>query len=278
MITQNVHGFPLSLKQQHDLSWVSNWGQVFYVFDQLISGNLCFGVQSEAGHFFIKYAGAHTLMYPGDPQTAVHKLTQALPIYQDLCHSSFPRMLEAFKTTNGFGVVFQWFEGYPLAPLQVHMTQLRKLSLHQRLRLYDQLLDGLVFAASIDYLPAGISDQHLLVDFSKTVLMLCSVNNFLRHPATVPYPKLPGSPWYVPPEGYSTGKRLDESSLVYTMGMLAFTFFGHRDSQSPLLWEAGDPLYMLATNAIVKDPGKRQQSAHQYLDNWRAEVRNLPFL
>lgn len=275
MITQTVHGIRFSLKEPHSFDWLEESGRVFCVFDQLISGNICFGINTPKGKMFIKYAGAKTSMYPGDPAIAINNLQSSEKIYSVLRHPCFPELMYHIETNNGFGLAMRWFEGYSLAPLSFHMERFRSLPLLQRLLLYDRLMDSFVFSVSRDYLPAGVSDHHIVVNVDQPSILFSSVGSFLQFPANTPYPKLSGSPWYVPPEGYHVGAELDEYSAVYTMGTLAFTFFGQRNNPSAKFWEAGPQLLSVTNQAVSPAPSHRQQSCRQYLDEWRKEVLKL---
>ena len=81
MITVFVQDLPVQLKSWHDLDFIHSFGRVFRVFDHLISGNLCFGVENEQGRFFIKYAGAPTINYGLFINTVIDFLIVAFAIY-----------------------------------------------------------------------------------------------------------------------------------------------------------------------------------------------------
>lgn len=44
-----------------DSSWLTEWGEVFAVFDKQDSGNLSFGMRQGGQRRFIKYVGAWTI-------------------------------------------------------------------------------------------------------------------------------------------------------------------------------------------------------------------------
>ncbi len=276
MIKLEVNGLGLELKTFHDFSWLKDYGHVFCVFDRLISGNLCLGTELNGEKLFIKYAGASTLNYAGSPQRAIDRLHEAEEKYTQLKHPKLSSITSQFTTSSGFGLVFRWFEGFALAPLEAHMRALRGLSLPSRLRLFDALADFMVHASNRDYVLSGFSDRHILVDFSSLDAIICSADDMLLMPAKTPYPKMPGSPWYVPPEGYMRGARLNEQSNVYIMGALAFTFFGNRSMMDKTGWEAGILLYETAKHAVSENPGRRQKTAGEFLTGWRSAVMQLP--
>ncbi len=66
-VTLFPDGVPCVLQEAFDLSFLRRWGRVFRVFDQQDSGNLCFGLEREGRRYFLKFAGARTVRYPGEP-------------------------------------------------------------------------------------------------------------------------------------------------------------------------------------------------------------------
>lgn len=278
MITIVHDNLKIQLKSWHDLSWLQGFGRVFCVFDQLISGNLCFGVDDGERKYFIKYAGSPTMMYAGDTQAAVDRLRAAYPKHLKLSHPALNHVLQEFQTSQGYGLIFSWFDGFALAPLRLHMEHLHALALIDKLALYDQLMDALVQASRMDYLIAGLSDHHLLIDFEKKRPLLSSLSHFEQFPARVPHPKLPGTSWYIPPEGYVIGAALDEYANVYALGSLAFTFFGNQGTRALHDWTAGPALYEIAAKATQKKAENRMHSAVIFQTQWRKAVLSLPRL
>ena len=276
MQIMELDGLPLRLKAAHDLGWLRRYGRVFCVFDGLTTGNLCFGVESAGRRLFVKYAGAQPVQYAGDPRKAVETLKNTALLHERLRHPRLSPVLESHETKDGFCLVFPWFEGYALGPLQVHMDAFRRLPIKTRLILYDGLADFLADASRRDHVAAGIYDEKILVDFSSHSLLFCSASRFLPMPAKTPYPKLSGSPWYLPNEGYTPGAVLDESATVYAQGALSFTFFGDRNAPTLNNWEGAESLFALASRAIRPQAAMRLSSAGEYLREWRQIIMKLP--
>jgi len=74
------------LRKTHNFLWLKEMGNVFCVFDQQDSGNISFGIQNGEKKYFVKYAGAQTVAYDGNTQTAIDNLNKAITVYQDLRH------------------------------------------------------------------------------------------------------------------------------------------------------------------------------------------------
>lgn len=272
MVQQTLGTVAFELKEAQDFSWLHDFGRVFCVFDRLISGNLCFGVDNGKQKLFIKYAGAKTLMYAGQPQAAADKLAAAGERYRELAHPALSPLLHARAVGNGFALIFPWFEGFALAPLENHLHRLQAAALREKLRMFDSMMDFLALATARDYLTAGLSHRHILVDFEKLKAVFSSVDNFVRFPVIAPYPKLPGSTWFLPPEAYKAGQNLNESTNVYMIGALAFTFFGDSYGFTKAGWTAGRNLYGLASQAVLPKPESRFQTAVLFREKWRETV------
>ena len=255
-----IDGLAVRLKAPHDLSWISRFGRVFCVFDQLISGNLGLGIEEEGRKYFIKYAGAPTLGYAGDPRLAAESLRRADDIYQELRHRCLTPRLEAFETRNGFGVVFPWFEGFALAPMDIHMRQLRS-SRWPRFALFDGLAEFIAFASARDYITSGIADQNIwwILSGSRPSSVRLTIFSGCLPGTSGAAPGSPGF-WRRKPRG---GAKLGETANVYQLGMLAHTFLG----TAPLRLQAveGTPaLYAVAEKSIHPDPARRYQEAGHF--------------
>lgn len=57
-----------------DFSFMKEYGTVFKVYDDQDSGNICFGTEKDGQRYFVKFAGAPTEQYGGDPADAISRL------------------------------------------------------------------------------------------------------------------------------------------------------------------------------------------------------------
>ncbi|MGI6155010.1 MAG: hypothetical protein ACOYEB_03540, partial [Enterococcus lemanii] len=72
IIQQTLNHINFQLKEEVDLSFLSDLGEAFCVFDQNNSGNISFGLKNKAGKkFFVKIAGLQTCNMSIEKTTAV---------------------------------------------------------------------------------------------------------------------------------------------------------------------------------------------------------------
>lgn len=263
------------LRQEHDFSWLSQYGTAFCVFDHLITGNLCFGVDGPKGKLFIKYAGAATTRYSGSQSRAISRLMEASDRYFELSHPALTRALSCFETDSGFACVFEWFEGCPLSSLKDEFRSLQTLPVFSRLRSFDSICDFVTLASAKDYACLGFSDRHLLINMDSAEMRVCSLDDYRLMPCMNTRGRIPGDVWYIPPEGYERTAMLDEQTAVFALGILAFTLFGNRVKPSLQTWQCGKELFNLALSAIHPDRRKRPLSSLDFLTQWRDGVRRL---
>ena len=79
-----------------------NTARVFKVYDDQDSGNICFGTEKDGQRYFIKFAGAPTEQYNGDPADAIVRLKATLPVYSELKHKNLIELVEAKDIAGGF--------------------------------------------------------------------------------------------------------------------------------------------------------------------------------
>jgi len=277
MITLYVQDQPVQLRAFHDLSAIASLGRVFRVYDQLTSGLLAFGIQRGDRRLFVKYAGAPTLNYPSDPKLAVERLRRAAPNYAALRHPALVPLLEVRDGSQNCLCIFDWLPGVPLGLMPEHYAAFRQTSLTDRLRMYDAVADLNARAEAQELVIAGLSDTHMMYLPEAGRLVLTNIDDYLPLPSLNVRGRLPGSPFYLPPEGYHKGAALDETSSVYALGALAHAFFGDRANPSRKAWEATDGLFHVAARATDANRDRRYQSTAEYLAAWRQAVLTARF-
>ena len=275
MITLLVGGLPVRLREFHDLSFIENYGRVFSVFDEHNCGMLSFGLMSPQGQrIYLKYAGAPVINFPSDPALAVRKLRLALPNYHNLQHPALIRLISAHDSSSGCIGVFEWAEGLPLGPRPEGYSDFRSMPLVDRLRLFDMICDFHARAEAAGLCIAGLSDAHMIFNARTGRLTLSNIDDYLPLPAINTKSRLPGSPLYLPPEGYRKGDAIDETSNVYTLSALSHCFFGDRIDKSKEAWKAPEKLYQVVLRGLNENRSRRQQSTGEFLSDWREAVRS----
>lgn len=277
MFQQTVDGQQFQLKQPHDFVFLARLGRVFCVYDRLISGFLGFGLaRADGRRIFVKYAGAQPTQYAGTPEDAVARLRQAAGHYDALAHPALNRKIAQFETLDGFGLVFEWFDGIPLAPLAEYFQRMRQMPLLQRCKMYDAFVDLNRLAEENTLIPSGLADAHFMVDFRDGTFMQTSVDQYVNAHDYSPARHLHGSPWYLAPEAYHPTGPMDETTAVYAMGAVAFSFFGCRYAGERAGWDAGDALYAVAAKATQTNRAQRYQSVAAYQQAWRQAILISP--
>ncbi|MBN8193480.1 phosphotransferase [Bacillus sp. NTK074B] len=104
---QYIDGIPHKLKAPFDFSFIKKYGEVFKVYDDQDSGNICFGVRNGEERRFIKFAGAPTARYEGKPEEAVSWLKDAVKVYEDLAHPHLARLIRSEEVGEGFAAIFE---------------------------------------------------------------------------------------------------------------------------------------------------------------------------
>lgn len=229
MIIQTLGGIPLRLKEKHDLSFIEGFGQIFNVSDAHTGGLLTFGIITAQGHrIYLKYAGAKTINYPEKPSAAVKKLRLATVNYQTLRHAALIKLIDSADYGDACLCIFEWADGLPLGPEVEPYRIFRRLPLIQRLHLFDMICDFHLKAENKGVMIAGLNDSHMSFNPQTQQLLLTDIDDYLLSPCINTKRRLPGSPWYLPPEGYQISAAIDETSNVYTLAALSQSFFGDK--------------------------------------------------
>ncbi|NLJ65159.1 MAG: hypothetical protein GX337_07195 [Christensenellaceae bacterium] len=276
MYTYTVSGHNIQLKSPHDLSFLNSFDEVFAVHDDLISGNLCFGVKKNNEKLFLKYAGAQTKNYIGTTENAIQRLQNVIPLYEKLKHKSLVNLRYHFELQNGIMLLFDFIEGFPIGPLLEYKKTLKNIPIYYRYSMLDSIFDFIKLASGFDLICSGITDKSLLVNPLEYSLTLTSVNSFVPMPFDNAAARLSGSALYLPPEAYNKNTVLGEKVNTYIMGALAMTLLGNRSTNNIADWESSKELYNTVIKALNNNPNLRHKSPQAFLNEWREGVKNIP--
>ena len=156
---QYADAVPFKLKSAFDFSFLSEYGTVFKVYDDQDSGNICFGTEKDGQRYFIKFAGAPTEQYTGDPADAIARLKATLPVYSELQHENLIELVEAKDIGGGFAMVFKWASGdcmgrmYPAAH-----RRFMQLPVDAKLTVFRDILSFFEYIASQNYVAIDFYD------------------------------------------------------------------------------------------------------------------------
>ena len=269
-----IDGIPFQAWEAPDLRWLKAYGTVFRVWDQQLTGNLCFGVAGQYGKLFVKYAGARTINFRGHPADAIYTLHEAMPLY-DRIHPALIRLLAHGPAGDGYAAVFEWRDALPLnARLRYYsvLDRTRRLPLIHTLTMLENLIDLHAALARDGIIACDFHDGHVLIDFGKNEAVVCDINRYRHKPAFNDLGKMPGSYQFMAPEESELNAALDETTTLYNMGALAFAFFGDNDERTLKKWVGPKPLFQVASRATMKKKADRYPSMRAFQDAWREAV------
>ena len=266
---QYIDGIPFKLKNAFDFSFLSEYGRVFKVFDDQDSGNICFGIEKDGQRYFIKFAGAPTEQYNGDPADAIARLKATLPVYSALQHTNLIELVEAKDISGGFAMVFKWVDGDCMGRMYpAQHKRFMALSVQDRLKVFADILDFFEYIASQNYVAIDFYDGSIMYDFKWGKTTICDIDFYRKQPCTNDMGRMWGSSLFQSPEEYQLGAVIDEITNVYTIGATAFALFGEYNRTRDK-WQLSDELFEVAAKAVSDDRTKRQQSIRHFIDEWR---------
>ncbi|WP_054957265.1 serine/threonine protein kinase [Paenibacillus dakarensis] len=279
-ITLGDETFPL--KETHDFTWLQDLGSIIQVFAHQDSGNISFGVEAPDGvRKFIKYAGARTAAYDGEPDEAVQRLKQAVHLYDELHHPCLVRLLNHYSVGNGYAAEFEWFEGVNLHPHEtfpppakyVHPDspyyRFKQLPVVQRLQAIQNIFDFHVHVEQRNYVAVDFYDGSILYDFTREEVRVCDIDVYQRKPYYNTMSRLWGSSRFMSPEEFEMNAPIDSKTNVFNMGAIAFGLLGGELDRSPENWDAGEELHQIALKAVHPNREDRYDDIAEFVSCWR---------
>lgn len=269
---QEIDGIQFKMKEPFDFGFLRAYGKVFQVFDDQDSGNICFGTEKNGEKYFVKFAGARTNAYDGNPDDAVSRLKATVLIYENLKHKNLIEYVESKEIGNGFAVVFKWADGVCMG--RAYPESHRKftaLPQEARLQIFADILDFMRYAVSRNFVAIDFYDGSILYDFEKRKTTVCDIDFFRKSPTVNDMGRMWGSARFMSPEEFTYGAPLDEVTNVYTLGALAFALFGNycRDRAH---WQLNSRLYKVAQRAVSNIRSERQQFIEEFTDEWNRNI------
>lgn len=269
---QYFDAIPYKLKAPFDFSFIEKYGKVFKVFDDQDSGNICFGTKKDGERYFVKFAGAPTEQYDGDPDDAIARLKATVPIYAALRHKNLIEYITTKEIDGGFAMIFKWVDGECMG--RMYPASRRKfvtMPTEIRLSVFNDVLSLFKYIALAGYVAIDFYDSSIMYDFDKMHTTICDIDFFRETPCVNDMGRMWGSSRFMSPEEFKLGATLDEVTNVYTVGATAFALFADyaRDCEA---WTLSDKLYAVALKAVNDSRDERQQSIRQFIDEWEAAI------
>jgi len=269
---QYINGLPYKLKVPYDFGFLSRYGKIFKIFDDQDSGNICFGIEKDGQQYFIKFAGAPTEQYTGNPEDAIARLQATLPVYQALKHSNLIEFVRAEEIGGGFAMVFRWTDGVCMGrQYPASHQEFLQMSLESKQQVFRDILSFFVYVASQGYVAIDFYDGSILYDFETEKTTVCDIDFFQKMPYINCMGRLWGSSHFQAPEEYQMGAVIDEITNVYTLGATAFALFADFD-RSRIAWPLGDRTFGVVEKAVSDNRQHRQQSIGQFIEEWESAI------
>lgn len=270
-IMHNLDGVEFRLAESTDLSFIQQYGRVFRVFDDHDSGNISFGVDDGTRKRFIKLAGADTVQAGVSPECAIESLRKAEQVHRDISHPNIVRYIESFQHGPYVGLVFEWSESELLRRIHERaFARFRALPVDERLAAFDTLIEVMQHTHDCGYAAVDIYDASFLYDFTRKQLTICDIDVFERQPMVNTMGRMWGSSRFMSPEEYELGAAIDEVTNVYTLGAIAFLFFGDERDRRPELWDGSDCRFDVARKATSDDRDGRYKTIANFAEAWRS--------
>lgn len=265
---QKIDAIEFKMKEEFDFSFLSEYGKVFKVFDDQDSGNICFGTERDGQKYFIKFAGAKTAEYDGEPCDAVSRLKATVPIYENLRHKNLIEYMDSKDIGNGFAMIFKWEDGECMGRMYPEShRRFMSLSNDTKLKVFADILDFMRYTAKQNFVAIDFYDGSILYDFENRKTIICDIDFFRKSPTVNDMGRMWGSSLFMSPEEFEKGAVLDEITNVYTLGAMAFALFGNykRNLEN---WQLSKDLYNIAVKATSDDRNNRYQSVEELIDEW----------
>ena len=266
---QYIDQIPYKLKSPFDFTFIRGYGEVFKVYDDQDSGNICFGVQNGDRKIFIKFAGAPTVRFAGKPEEAVAELKAAVKIYEDLAHPHLVNFIRAEEIGGGFAAVFEWTDGECMGKMYPRSREkFMGMPDSTKMDVFVDILDFHIHVIEQGYVAIDFYDGSILYDFQKEKTFICDIDLYSKRPYMNTVGRMWGSSRFMSPEEFERGADIDEITNVYTMGATAFALFGGEKDRSLGKWRLSEELYEVALKAVSDERENRQQSLAEFKSEW----------
>ena len=267
---QYTDGIPYKLKSPFDFSFIKGYGEVFKVYDDQDSGNICFrGQRTVNGRFLSNLPVRRQYDMQENRKRRSPELKAAVKVYEDLRHPNLVNLIRAEEVGGGFAAIFEWTDGecmgkmYPLS-----REKFMRLPDSTRVDVFRDILDFHIHAAEQGYVAIDFYDGSILYDFSKKETLICDIDLYAKRPYSNTMGRMWGSSRFMAPEEFERGAEIDEITNVYAMGATAFALFGGEKDRSFSKWRLSEALYEVALRAVSDERERRHGSLVEFKREW----------
>lgn len=272
MILQTIDNVQFKMLKEFDFSFLQKYGEVFKVFDDQDSGNICFGMEKGDKKYFVKFAGAPTAEYTGNPTDAITRLKHTIPIYNDIRHKNLIKYLYSEEIGNGFAMVYDWVDGKCMGRmyLEEHIS-IMKLPICDKNCIFDAILSFLQHVVSVGYVAVDFYDGSIMYDEISQTVTMCDIDFFQKSPYINSMGKMWGSPRFISPEECKLGATIDEITNVFTIGQMAFSLYTD-SNRSREVWPLSEEKFNVLQKAISESRDERFSSIIDFCKAWYSSI------
>jgi serine/threonine-protein kinase len=280
MLKKRIDECEFELKEDHDFSWLCNYGTVFAVFAGQDSGNIAFGTQDGKNKYFIKYAGCHTKEYTGEIADAIIRMKAAAQVYEDIKHPNLIQLLWHGEIGKGYASIYKWAKGeclhahwnFEAFPKYTHPqspnVKFSSLELRYKLECCDVIFSLHEEVAKQNYVAIDFYDGSIMYDFDTNTTTICDIDFYAKKPYINEMGRMWGSSRFMSPEEFIKGEVIDEVTNVFTMGAVAFEILGNNHDRNLETWKAPELLFAVALKATSQAREDRYNSIQEFRIAW----------
>jgi serine/threonine-protein kinase len=264
-----INNSQVRVKQPIDLSFLKQFGNVFWVLDTQSSGNLCFGAENGKEKFFIKFAGAKTINdHDLPPEDAVDRLKAAKLKYKEMTHPVLTRLINSMEIGNGYALIFEWAEGEKIGYNDIYISdRFYSMPINKRIKAFEEILKFHAHVAKCGYVAIDFNCNNVIYDYETDKVKICDIDFYAKQSYINGMGSIFGVKTLMSPEEYRCAGLIDEITNVYTMGATAFLLlsYGKRSLEE---WTLNEKLFRVIENAVNDKRKERQKSIEQLINEW----------
>lgn len=235
MVIQKLNDVSFKLKEEQNLSWITDYGKVLSVIDETGSGCISFGVEKNNKKYFFKIAGAKTIEAEVSCEESISLLKEAVQKYKDIKDDNLIKYVDSFMKNDCFVVIYEYAEGECLFDhwnfnkykeeniIDTPSYRFKKLPLEKRLNVIEKLFIFFENVIDSNYVAVDFYDSSIIYDFENDNVTFCDIDLFRKMPTKNDLGKdYFGTKRLKAPEENELGAIIDEKTNEFTLGAIIF--------------------------------------------------------